>query len=366
MFDVDGANAIVSGGSLRVVRRTLFTGTNDSRESTNAFEAFYQHGSAIVLQSHGNVYLLTPSHVVRNATHNDYQNDSPVWASVRHEQPTGLPHYLMPTRFHDLSPSGDAALDAAVLEINPFIIGGLPDSLDWDNEDLFCRPEDQVLNSTAAVAGYPEETNPYEFIDQEDGSVVPVPVVRLTTFKGMISSNPDGQLVFVNFMHKESYQYAGLSGGVVVCAIGGELKYLGMVISRGNEGRRFKLVTFAEIRSALGDLRLVPWEVLDEAYFLGNPTHSMMTFRDLENDLNGRKSFVRRRSNALLEQLLRTMKAEPRAHWVCDFQAMHDELRERLLTELAQSLRAVVLLRSESPLPSGDVAVQGWPTQPRY
>lgn len=348
MIIVKDANSIITSNTLAVVRRTLFTATKPAERSTTSFdfETFYQQGTAIVLQSHGTVYLLTPSHVVRNATKNDYQNDSPVWVPVRHGQATHLADFLMPMRFHDLSPAGETALDAAVLEINPLIIGGLPDFLDWDNGDLFCQPDDLILGCTAAVAGYPEEVNPYEFVDQEDGTVVQVPTVRLATFLGVVSSEPDGQLMFENSMHQSAYQYAGLSGGVVVCSIGGKLKYLGMAISYGHEGRRFKIIKFSDIRCALGDLRSVPWEVVDEAYFLGHPTHSMMTFREFEDDFAGRAPFAQRRSNVFLEQLVRTMKAEPRHHWVCDFAGMHDELRARLQYELLGCLKAVAKIRT--------------------
>lgn len=348
MGNIDVAKVIADSGALRVIRRTLFTGTRNSEQSTSSFEfvAFYQHGTAIVLKSHGIVYLLTPSHVVRNATKNNYQNDSPVWATVRHEQPSNLANFLMPMRFYDLSPDGETALDAAVLEINPFIIGGLPDFLDWDNDDLFCQTDDQVLGTTAAVAGYPEEINPYEFLDQKDGSVLQVATVRPKIFLGKVSSDPDGQLVFENFMHQDGYQYTGLSGGVVVCAIGGRLKYLGMVVSRGDEGRRFKIVKLSDIRAALGDFRSVPWEVLDEAYFLGNPTHSMMTLREFEDDFAGRSPFMLRRSNFFLEQLVRTMNGKQRAHWVLDLVGMHDELRNRLRYEFLACLKVMAAIRS--------------------
>lgn len=348
MFDVDAAKAILDSGLLRVVRKTLFTSTKDPKHSTSAFDfdAFYQHGTAVVLQSHGMVYLLTPSHVVRNATQNNYQNDSPVWATVRHEQVSDVSHFLLPMRFYDLSPDGETSLDAAVLEINPFIIGGLPDFLDWDNEDLFCKPDDDVYAATAVVAGYPEEANPYEFVEQEDGSVLQIPTIRLTTFLGMISRDVDDRLVFLNFMHQDAYEYAGLSGGVVVCAIGGKPRYLGIVVSRGDGGRRFSIVSFADIRAALRDLRNAPWEVVDEAYFLGHPTHAMMTFQEFEADFMGRATFVQRRSNVFLEQLVRTMKAPPRPHWVCNLQGMHDELRVQLGAQLAQCLRKVVALRN--------------------
>lgn len=348
MFDVEAVNAILGSGLLRVVRKTLFTSTKDPERSTSVFDfdTFYQHGTAVVLQSHGMVYLLTPSHVVRNATQNDYQNDSPVWAAVRHEQVSHVSQFLLPMRFHDLSPDGVTPIDAAVLEINPLIVGGLPDFLDWDNEDLFCHPDDDVYAATAVVAGYPEEANPYKFVEQEDGSVLQIPTIRLTIFQGMISRDADDQLVFLNFMHQDAYEYAGLSGGVVVCAIGGKPKYLGIVVSRGDGGRRFNIVSFADIRAALRDLRNVPWEVVDEAYFLGHPTHAMMTFREFEDDLMGRATFVQRRSNVFLEQLVRTMSAPPRPHWVCNLQGMHDQLREQLGVHLAQCLRKVAALRN--------------------
>ncbi len=224
------------------------------------------------------------------------------------------------------------------------IMGGLPNFLDWDNDELFCQPDDDVVGATAAVAGYPEQTNPYKFIDSEDGSVQQVAAIQLTTFLGVISSNSDDQLVFQNSNHQDGYQYSGLSGGVVVCSIGGRPKYLGIAVSRGGEGRRFAIVRFSDIRAAIGNLMDLPWQLLDEAYLLGHPTHAMMTFREFEDEIAGTAPFVQRRSNTYLEQLLRTMQAAG-GRETSLLQAHHDSLRIRLGKELLQSLKELLALR---------------------
>ncbi|TXD94222.1 hypothetical protein FUT87_07375 [Mitsuaria sp. TWR114] len=347
MFDVDVAQQILTSGALRVVRRMLFTGTKLPGEAQSAFdfESFYQHGSAIVLESQGRIYLLTPSHVIRNATGNQYTNDSPFWTTIRHEPPAELMDFLMPVRMHDMAPGGFAEFDAAIVEMNPMVLFGLPDVLNWDDHTLFCGPDEVVNGATAVVAGYPEQTNAYEHPEQEDGSIQQMATIRLTTFQGMISVGDDGQPVFVNFMHEDGYEYAGLSGGVVVCGVGGRVKYLGIVISSGLGGRRFKVVTFAKLRAALGVLHRLPWELLDEAYFLGHPTHSTMTFRDFVGALHERRRFVQRRSNDYLEQLLRTIATGSRPHWVCELEPMRDELKQRLCWHLVTALEAVASQR---------------------
>lgn len=348
MFDVDVAQQILRSGALRVVRRMLFTGTKLPGDAASAFdfESFYQQGTAIAMESEGRIYVLTPSHVIRNATGNQYMNDSPFWTTVRHEPPAELMDFLMPVRMHDLAPGGFSPLDAAIVEMNPLVPFGLPDALNWDDLSLFCGPSDLVNGATAVVAGYPEQTNPYEYPEQEDGSIQQQPTIRLTTFQGMISTGDDGQPVFVNFMHEAGYEYAGLSGGVVLCGVRGRVKYLGIVISHGQGGRRFRMVTFAQLRAALGVFQRLPWELLDEAYFLGHPTHSTMTFRDLVDDLHGRRPFVQRRSNDYLEQLLRTIATGSRPHWVCELEPLRDELKIRLCWHLATALRAVANQRT--------------------
>jgi len=346
MFDVMAAAAILRSGMLNVVRRTLFTSTKTAL-SASAFdlESFYQFGTGIVLISQGTVYVLTPSHVIRHATDNKYTNDSPLWVATRHDQPKELFDFMMPMRMHDLSPGGEDGLDAALIEMNP-VIFDLGYYLDWDNDDLICGPGESISGATAVVAGYPEEVNGYEFLDAPDGSVQQVASIKRDRFEGLVFEDAEGTW-FANFSHREGYLYPGLSGSVVVCAVNGRLKYLGLVISIGGGGRRFKIRKFSEIRTRTGQLTKLPWEVLDEAYFLASPTMSTMTYAEFRSSMSGEEKFVQKRTNDYLEQLLRTKNHPRRLHWFSDPHELLKVATSRVKYDFVEALKAVARLKAQ-------------------
>ena len=347
MFDVMAAAAIARSGMLNVVRRVLFTSTKTTLSvSAFDFESFYQFGTGIVLISQGTVYVLTPSHVIRNATDNKYTNDSPFWVSTRHDQPKELFDFMMPMRMLDFSPSGEDGLDAALIEMSP-IISDLCDYLDWDNDNLICSPGESISGATAVVAGYPEEVNAYEFLDAPDGSVQQVASVKRDRFEGLVFEDAEGTW-FVNFLHREGYMYPGLSGSVVVCAVNGQLKYLGIVISIGDGGRRFKIRKFSDIRRRAGQLIKLPWEVLDEAYFLANPTLSTMTHAEFRSSMSGEEKFVQKRTNDYLEQLLRTKDHPRRRHWISDPHEILKVATSLVKYDFVEALKAVARLKAQA------------------
>ncbi len=342
MFDVTAPTQIAHSGMLKVVRRILFTSTNNS-PSAHAFDfdSFYQFGTGIVLISRGTVYVLTPSHVIRNATGNKYTNDSPFWVTVRHTQPKGLLDFMMPMRMHDFSPGGEGVLDAAFIEMNP-MIPDLADYLDWDNDELFCRSNESIQGATAIVMGYPEEVNAYAFMDRPDGTIQQVAKIRRNGFQGLVYEDADGSW-FKNFTHRAGYVYPGLSGGVAVCLVNGQLKYLGIVLSMGGHGERFKILKFSDIRKASGELARLPWEVLDEAYFLTNPTLSTMNYAEF----SGAEPFIQRRTNDILEQLMRTKNCPQREHWIADPAELFQIATSLVKDNLVQSLKAIARAKAE-------------------
>lgn len=347
MFDVVAAAAISHSGMLNVVRRVLFTSTSSAPgASAFDFDSFYQFGTGIVCLSRGTVYMLTPSHVIRNATQNKYTNDSPFWVSIRHGQPEQLRDFMMPMRMYDFSPGGEDAMDVAIAEMSPMVIG-LTDYLDWDNDELFCRADESIQGATAIVLGYPEEVNAYAFLESPEGDWQQVANVKRDRFEGLVFEDGDGTW-FANFSHRDGYVYPGLSGSTVVCAVNGRLKYLGMVLSVGGNGRRFRIRKFSDIRAAAGHLSTLPWEVLDEAYFLGSPLHSMMTYAEFRSGMPGVETFVPRRTNDFLEQLLRTQADGVRPHWVSDPTEMLEETTAMVQRDLLRALRAVARQKAQA------------------
>lgn len=343
-FQKRHAKQIEQSGALNVARRVLFTSTKTD-ESASAFElnCFYQFGTCIVLMSKGTIYLLTPSHVVRNATENKYLNDSPFWVSRSHERPEVMTDFLMPWRYFDHSPDGYDELDVGLVEVNPFVPRGVVDYLNWDDEALFVRRDSLHGEYTAVVLGYPEQVNPWHYPESGEGPLQVAQICR-AAFRGTVSVS-GAELWFNNFSHREGYQYSGLSGGVVVCVVENETKYLGIVVSR-DEGKRFRIVPFYEIRERLGCFESLPWEVLDEAYFLGRPTHRSMTHSELMHALRTSADWIQPRSNAFLEQLLRSRTQRRPRSWVLDIEGLYAQtvvgLHIELIIELTFALRLVV------------------------
>jgi len=297
-----------------------------------------------VLLSEGQIYLLTASHVVRNATNNLYANDSPFWVTRAHEQPSDLVDFLMPDRFFDFSPGGEDPMDAAVIEVNPFVPKGLTDYLNWDDSSLFPSEQIDLSGCTAVVIGYPEEVNPYQFPAIEGGPLQVATFAR-ATFRGELL-DPYGKR-FANLSHRAGYEYAGLSGGTVVAATTEGLKYVGMVVSSFDSGKEFMVIPYADIRKRIPSFTHLQWEVLDEAYFLKIPTHTGMNYLQLHDGLRGNGTFVPERSNLFLEQIERSLVAPSRPHWVGTLKPLMLEARQRVLNELVAVLQKVAVRNRE-------------------
>lgn len=338
-FQKRHAKQIEQSGALNVARRVLFTSTQTD-EGASAFDlnCFYQFGTCVVLMSRGTIYALTPSHVVRNATGNEYLNDSPFWVSRSHESFKEITDFLMPWRYFDHSPDGHGDLDVGLVEVNPLVLRGVVDYLDWDDEALFVRQDSLHSDSTAVVLGYPEEVNPWHYPESGD-SPVQVAQIRRAAFRGTVSVS-GSELWFENLSHREGYQYAGLSGGVVVCVVENETKYLGIVVSR-DEGKKFRIVPFYEIRERTGCFESLPWEVLDEAYFFSRPTHRSMTHSELMRQLRTSADWIQPRSNAFLAQLLRSRTQRRPRSWIGDLEGLYAEIVVGLRSELISALRLV-------------------------
>lgn len=350
MFNPGIAHAIIASGMLDVGRRTLFTSTSTEPSATSfQFMGFYQHGTAVVMLSHGALYGLTPSHVVRNATgidtKNQYQNDSPVWVAARLEAPRDLMDFMFPMRIHDFAPGGNDELDAAILEFNPLVMK-LGPHVDWDDESLFVGAQEDVSGSTAVAAGYPQEVNPYDVHEGEDGPRFVTAMAR-AFFRGEIAVEPTGTFL-LNYNHKAGYEYSGLSGSPVVCATSKGLKYLGIVISIGDEGKRLKILRFAEIRAAAGVIDNLPWELIDEAFWLGSPTHSTMKYSDLVRCMMQNVKFVPQRTNNYLAQLARTRAHGTRRHWVANLALGQRNAEARVWLDFLNALKAVARLKGSA------------------
>lgn len=338
-FQARLAKRIEQSRALMVARRMLFTSTRtDDGASTFDLNFFYQYGTGVLLISRGTVYVLTASHVVRNATENKYSNDSPFWVSRSHEHFNELMDFLMPWRYFDCSPDGQDELDVGLIEINSFIPKGVVDALNWDDDTLFVQQGEDIDNLTAVVMGYPEDVNPWYFPETNDAPIQ-VAQIRRATFRGTVTTSRS-ELWFENLSHRDGYKYAGLSGGIVVCFHEKQTKYLGIVVSR-DEGKRFRIIPFFKIREKLSDLALLAWEVLDEAYFLGHPTHRSMNYSEQKHYLKSDEKWTQPRSSAFSEQLLRSLRQRRPSSWICDLEGLHAELKSRLKFELIQVLGLV-------------------------
>ncbi len=229
------AKSIERSPLLRTARRVLFTHSGSPTPHRFQLEHFFQFGTGIVIIRRGYLYLITASHVVRNATSNMYSNDSPFWITREHKRPDDIADFLMPMRFLDLDSGGESGRDVALAELATSM-RPVPDHLDWDDASAFVNFPMEASGTTAVAVGYPAELNGYTFAEPDN---VPSANVVRKTFRGYIEVNGD-EVWFRNENHRENFDYAGLSGGLVVCYAAGRPKCLGIAISRGDGGRRFR------------------------------------------------------------------------------------------------------------------------------
>lgn len=339
MFNPKIAREIERHPIVASVRRILFT--HSDGPEPNRFERvhFYQFGSGIVIIRASRLYLLTASHVVRNATQNNYSNDSPFWVTRTLRTPEDFHDFLMPMRIVDLDPAGETGRDVALAEIAdmPNPVEGM---LYWDDPSNFVRP-DHAAGQTAVAIGYPCELNEYTFSDE----YVPFANVVRVSFKGVIQV--EGKDVwFLNRTHKTGFNYAGLSGGLVACSIEGRIKCVGLAVSSGDEGRRFRVIPFADIRRWFEPFHDLKWQVLDEAYLVREWTHESTSHLELRRMLTTGDEPVRIRSNDPLRQLMRCLDDPKFKSMQSMLQKELYVIRGKLLQQLAQALKEVSDIRS--------------------
>ena len=345
MFKVRLARKIERSGLLEASRRILFTASPESSKN-GRFELYYcyQFGSCVVVKEKGVVYSITASHVIRNATRNDYMNSSPFAITPNHPRP-GDQDFLYPMRYYDFSPSGEHELDVGVIEITATIFH-LGMAINLDDESNYIQPGELIENMTAVVSGYPEETNQYECKITNDEEYKQIAIIKREFFRGTVTSQSDG-LWFNNFTNQKNYAYSGLSGGVVVCCANKDIpKPLGIVVSCGENGRRFKIIPFYVIKSKVPFFEKLDWEVIDEAYFIGSSlTHSQMKYDDFARFCSGKspRDFIQKRTNVYLEQIERSIKSNPeKFHYIIE---MKKEVRFRVVRDLVFSLICVMNIK---------------------
>jgi hypothetical protein len=348
MFSARVAKKIERSEILNCVRRIFFTSLEGyAPESSFHLREFYQYGSGVLLKSKGRLYLLTASHVVRNATANVYLNDSPFWITAEDMKfgNLNLSDFIYPRRYYDDSWRGAGSLDASITELNPFILK-IGTHLNWDDDEKFVDPADDVIGSTAILRGFPSELNQYKYKEEADGRWRALANVARATFRCEVKSRTaDGDFMMKNLTTQSaSFDYSGLSGGVVACDVAGTIKYLGIATDRTADGGEFYVASFHEIRRRFGTLYELPWQVLDEAYFLMHPFRRDMSYTELICELSGTKAFVHERHNDYLAQLTRSVDQPVSKGWFNNRHTLAQALltyKGLLIQELASTLKLI-------------------------
>ncbi|WP_313281815.1 hypothetical protein [Delftia tsuruhatensis] len=346
MFIPRIAKKIESKGYLRCVRRIFFTSLEDKNpESSFHLREFYQYGSGVLLRSKDQLYLLTASHVIRNATNNIYLNNSPFWITAE-DLKTGdlsVMDFIYPRRYHDESPGKDYGIDASIAEMNPMAFNVGP-YLDWDNEELFVNKRDDAIGSTAVISGFPSELNQYKYIEEPDGRYRSLATINRENFRCEVSQRIGcGDYILKNLTTKpDNFDYSGLSGGIVACDVLGSIKYLGIATDYMKDGSGFYVVSFEEIRQRLGKIFDLPWQVLDESYFMKHPFRRDMNYGEFMHQLSNRGDFIHSRHNEHLSQIMRSLNQPISRSWFNTRESLAHSLVEyksNLIYEMTLALR---------------------------
>lgn len=348
MFSPRIAKRIEQSETLNCVRRIFFTSLEGHNpESSFHLREFYQYGSGVLLESKDRLYLLTASHVVRNATANLYLNDSPFWITAKDMKfgSLNLSDFMYPRRYYDDSWREGGSLDASIAELNPLVLE-IGTHLNWDDDEKFVNPTDDVNGSTAILRGFPSELNQYKYKEEADGRWRALANVARATFRCEVKSRTaDGDFMLRNLTTQSAnFDYSGLSGGVVACEVAGAIKYLGIATDCAADGSEFYVVSFHEIRRRFGTLFELPWQVLDEAYFLMHPFRRDMSYGELIRDLRGIKAFVHERHNDYLAQLTRSVNQPISKSWINNQQTLAQALlanKGLLIQELVSALKLI-------------------------
>jgi hypothetical protein len=195
-------------------------------------------------------YLLTANHVIANATSYSFTNESPFWMpSQSNRFPQELAAFLMPAQIIHIGETvpncGHKADSRDLILIELFFPGVryMPDEfIDLDaSPEALAGGEDFFEGQLLLAAGYPFETNHFEFFEEKPGGITHSTLVNRLIVDGICEFDNGEPIMSRQFRSGSFPNLSGASGGIVtnIPAPGHGVKMLGMLVSAGSKIVRF-------------------------------------------------------------------------------------------------------------------------------
>jgi len=277
---------------IKATRRIFFNHLNKSIEERGVFhvDLMYGSGSEVLIKHDYTFYLLTADHVIANATSYSFTNESPFWGpSQANHFPQELDAFLMPAQIvhigetiPDRGHSFDSK-DLILIELFFPDVKYMPDKfIDLDaNPEILASNEGFYEGQILLAAGYPFETNHFEFFEETPDGMTHSTFVNRLIVDGICEFDEGDPIMRRQSRSGTFPNLSGASGGIVtnIPAPGHEVKMLGMLVSASSKIVRFiPSYVLAEALSNKAIARVTP---VDPAFEGSPPLELRKMFLDL-------------------------------------------------------------------------------------
>ncbi len=210
----------------------------------------YGSGSAILINYNETFFLLTAKHVIHNNIKNEFQNESPFWASVSHRAKWDSMHdFLMPRVIWNIgeliSEDFDSVdtTDICLIEMfNPPKYHRPDHYIKIDNKKSVLLSHDFFEGQLLLASGYPFEKNAFNFTPISEKFTHSTNLTRQTYVGSLVKSNEQMHISFdftkADVQHKN---ITGMSGGTI-CNVqpkSNQVKLAGLPLTAGDNICRF-------------------------------------------------------------------------------------------------------------------------------
>jgi len=236
-------NESINSDAVKATRRIFFNHLDESLEERGHFhvDMMYGAGSGLLIKKNKTFYLLTVSHVLKNATNFEFSNESPFWMTCASNKfGDKLEDFLMPGQLIHIGESGayeeknvDCS-DLLLVELFYPFFKNLPDRyVDLDNNpDCFVDKQDFYDGMVLLAVGFPFEENNFEYYDEPENGFTHFTNINRRIVPGLCSLD-GGMPHMVRFDGRDFPSLSGASGGVVtnVQTSRDEVKIAGVLVS---------------------------------------------------------------------------------------------------------------------------------------
>jgi hypothetical protein len=246
------ASATYVSTPIKATRRILFNHLNKSIAERGHFhvDQMYGSGSGILIKHDDIFYILTADHVIANATGYAFTNESPFWVTSQSDSfPQELLAFLMAAQIVHIGETvpdrgrNFKSEDMILIELFSPNTKSMPNRfIDLDaNPDILASKESFFEGQFLIAAGYPFETNSFEFFDETPHGKTHSTLLHRLIVDGVCEFDAGEPIMTKGLASGTFPDLSGASGGIVtnVPAPGDSVKMLGMLLSAGSTIVRF-------------------------------------------------------------------------------------------------------------------------------